>query len=784
MSNNPYGESASLIYGAGFSPVILKTNSKAPLLPDWNKDVPQLPALEHVSDMIRKSKDNNIGVATGTYLRNGDLFAAIDIDTDGFVPFVIKVIGKHVSGKIGASGLTIFARAPKGLKSAKFKAKGKKKYAAELMINSGMVAMPPSNHPNGFEYRHDGRPLHEVAHDDLPLLDENKIAILKAVLTNENAWTIIEGGPDVQGHEPMLALTAGGVAKLTNDLEWLTDCLNALFHPDYSGDTRKETIEMLRSAKDKGLGQVPRVDTEYVPGDVGPLPLGYLEDGTYVFYDQKRRILVTEDAKNIIRDGALMNLAPLSFWLEHYPKITQNGISGFDARAAGDALMQKCRQMGGFDTSKVRGRGVYLDAKGRVFVNWGDKKPDDTKYFYVCHLPLTTLPKDAIALDPHKVLEFFRLFRWQNPSEAYLLLGWTVLAVICGVFDWRPHIFICGRKNTGKTTLIVALMSLLEPIGIALDGQSTEAGIRQKLGADSRPVMLDEFESDQNIHRMKAVIKLIRSASSAKYTVSRGTPSGTALEFCIRSSFLLGAINPFTVTAADRSRIVILGLHKHDNDKAVSNKIAELAASFEDKGPSWCRMAIDNVAYVLAAIKTLQKVFPPNESRHALNMASLLAGAWVVLNQREMTDADAEVLIEEHRDVISSLAEAHEEDDAVESLNTLLGYKTEQGSIGTLLATIKHEGGQESYGRTLDDHGIRWVKDGFIVANSHPGTKKIFSESLWAEGVSVSALTRLDGAEKRKQLRFSGGVRSLAIWIPAKYITEDYIKADPSSKPY
>ena len=55
--------------------------------------------------------------------------------------------------------------------------------------------------------------------------------------------------------------------------------------------------------------------------------------------------------------------------------------------------------------------------------------------------------------------------------------------------------------------------------------------------------MLDEFESDQNLHRMKQVIKLIRSSSSGNLAIARGTPEGKALEFTIRASFLLAAIN-------------------------------------------------------------------------------------------------------------------------------------------------------------------------------------------------------------------------------------------------
>lgn len=773
-----YKSCANSFLDAGYNPVPVRQKKKGAANPDWNKHVPELPSEVEVAELKGRYADGNIGLATGTRLVTGRFFAAVDVDTPGFVSFVKKALRSYVSGKIGSKGLTVFCQADASLKSAKLKTKGKKDYGVELMIDTGMIVIPPSIHPNGNEYKWDGKSLLDLTHDDLPVLDAVTYAVIKHVVTNQCAWDIVEGGVDVQGNVPMLGLTASGVALLTDDLEWLAECLNALFHPDYDGDTKeKDTLRLLRTAKEKGLGAVSKAYGQYVAADTGPLPLGYLEDGRYVFLDQGRSLLLMESSNRLTSEGTLMNMAPLHFWLQQFPRFSEAGkLIGVDCRQAADTLMQACRRLGGFDTTKVRGRGVYLDAKGRVIVNWGDKVPSDTKHVYVCYLPLTARSEEPVEVDPSKVLELFRQFRWSNPSEPYLVLGWAVLAVICGVLDWRPHLFISGRKNSGKTTLILALMSILEPIGIALDGQSTEAGIRQKLGPDSRPVMADEFESDQNVGRMKSVIKLIRSSSSAKYTIARGTPEGKALEFCIRSTFLLGAINPFTVTSADRSRIVVLTMQKHDNNKDISNKIAELSQALEDTGPSWCRLVIDNVHHILAAIKTMQRVFPPCESRHALNMASLLAGAWVILHQREMTGADAETLIVEHSEIIGRLADAHDEDDSVECLNALLGYQTKHGPIGVLLAMIKYSTNLSQPKIGLQEHGIRWEKDGFIVANSHPGIKKVFEGTLWAEGGWVSALARVDGAEKSGQLRFSGGVRSLSTWIPAKYITEDYEK--------
>ncbi len=777
-----YEDWADAYIEAGYSPVAVRKKAKGAANPDWNKHVPELPSEEYIDALKQKYGAGNIGLATGTRLRNGRLFSAIDVDHPGFSEFIKTVLRNYVSGKIGSKGLTAFCQADNGLKSAKLKAKGQKAFGVEMMIDTGMIVIPPSIHPNGNAYVWDETPLLDIEQNNLPVLDAVVYELIKRVVKYEAAWEIVESGATVKGHELMLALTASGIAHITDDLKWVADCLNALFHQDYKGNTAEETLEMLESAKEKGLGLKSR--GEYAPDDTGPLPLGYLEDGRYVFLDQMRSLLLVESSNRLMTEGTLLNMAPMHFWLTNFPKRNMKGqIIGIDCRDAADSMMQLCRSKGGFDTSRVRGRGVWMDSNRAIVINWGDKPPQDSKYIYVCHLPLEARGEKEADIDAKIVLELFQQFNWSSPSEAYLLLGWAALAVICGVVDWRPHIFISGPKNAGKTTIILALMNLLEPVGIALDGQSTEAGIRQKTGPDSRPVILDEFESDQNVGRMKSVIKLIRSASSAKYSIARGTPDGKAMEFCIRSCFLMGAINPFMVTAADRSRIVVLKLHKHANDKTVSSRIAEMSHALDDVGPNWCKQVIKNTDYILKAIKTLQRVFPPCESRHALNMASLMAAAWVMLHQREMTEEDGHELLGEHTALINELAEAHEEDDAVECLNMLLGHRISDRSVGANLAMIKYEAHPNGEDYTfikneLEDWGIRWTGDGFLVANSHPGIRKIFKDTLWDGGAWVSALQRVQGARKEKQKRFSGSVRSLAIWLPASHLSNDYVKMD------
>lgn len=776
-SENIFEHYDELYEKIGLAATPVKFGDKKPLVKNWTQHR-ELKADERLQ-LRQKHAKASIGLLAGTVLSNGNLFGFLDGDHPGFTEFFCRLVDP-VSGKIGQKGITIFCQFAGDAKSKKVRQKGAKAPVAELMVSSGMTVIPPSPHPSGVRYRWHGKPLHEIDPCSLPMLDELRIDFLTKVCSNPSALTIAEGGPDLKAHDLMLALTSSGIALLDLDLEWMAHCLNGLLPPGYRGNTADETLGMLKSAREKNLGQGAVSGGGYEPGELGPIPLGYLPDGRFVFFEQTRHLIVVETSTRLVVLGTLLNLAPIEFWARNYS--TDKGIS---STAAGIALMTAGRAKGGFDEGSVRGRGVYIE-NGQVIRNFGGEIPSSANYAYICPIPLKIDP-DGKQVDPTSVLKFLQLFNFASPSAAFLLFGWLASAVICGALEWRTHVFITGAKNTGKTTLVNAMHNLLEKIVVALDGQSTEAGIRQKLGPDSRPVMLDEFESDQNLGRMRQVIKLIRSSSSGNLAIARGTPEGKALEFTIRASFLLAAINAMAVTAADRSRIVNLALNKHDNEKTRARQIAELSQQFEGTSASWCLRAMDLTAEILASVKTLQRVFPPCDSRHALNMSTLLGAAWTMLNGREIDEQSAEALIQEHLPFIDELAEAHDQDDAVECWNALLEYPL-QGShdgklLGEVLGQIKKlsEAGRDvrrdgnslkSLMTEIERLGMKWDSTGLIVANSHRALRDIFRGTQWEAGNWGDSLRRLPGASAAKQRRFSEDTRSLGTFIPAALIPD------------
>lgn len=784
-----FAQYAPAYTGLGLEPRPVTVGTKQPPFKEWQKPDNQID-LEKRARWLTKYADLGIGLRTGSILPDQTKIGVLDIDRNDMVRLARALVGSTCE-RIGSKGSALFFRYPGNVRRGQIIRRElgtPDVLIGDLLVEGAFCVIPPTIHPKtGEAYRWVGEPLERYDLAGLPLIRSKSdlvagglehgvsIELVFAALQSPHVGTLVTG---TATHDAALGFT-NDLLPYTQDVDLITLLVEAALPLNYEGNTLKEVPEFVRSGIAKGLHQPRAFDVSvYDPGDIGPIPLGYLRGEDFAFFDQGRRSVHGYSSNSLVTLGSLMALAPMSFWESRFPKFRDGEPAGVDGYRAGDVLIRLCKQRGGFNPSRVRGQGVYPGPGGTVIVNWGDKVPDDTRFVYMCHEPLD-MSETGRPVDPAAVLAMFKRFNWANPSAAYLLLGWTIASVICGVLDWRPHVFLTGAKNTGKTTLVRALQDLLRPVVISLDGQSTEAGIRQSIGADSRPVMLDEFESDENVKRMKLVLKLMRSASSADNVIARGTPEGKAIEYSIRSTFLLAAINPIHVTPADRSRIVVLGLAKHQNDKGVAESIARDLEYVRGLGPSWCQFALSNIERVLENIATLQRVFPPCDSRHQLNISTLLAAAEAALRDGPLTEDQARQVIAQHRTIIDALAEAHESDDSQECLDALLQHRVrvDLGDVmlGWLLASVRknREAGKDTHSTEaeLEKYGIRWEEDGFLVANSHRGLFEVFDGTLWQTGNWGPSLKRLDGALPVKQRRY-GGKPSLGTWIPASLIPE------------
>jgi putative DNA primase/helicase len=222
----------------------------------------------------------------------------------------------------------------------------------------------------------------------------------------------------------------------------------------------------------------------------------------------------------------------------------------------------------------VRGRGAWLD-DGRLVFHFGntlmvdDQKIDVTsiKSDYIYELRRKLPFADDVAMsndDGKRIFDVAKRFRWVNQASAYLLTGWVALAPVCGALRWRPHCWLTGEAGSGKTHIQNDFANwALSGICLYAQGNSTEAGIRQRLQHDAIPVLYDEAESnnDKDSNRIQGALSLARQASTESEALTlKGTIDGEGRDYLIRSMFLIASIQVGIKQQADHERIAKLVL--------------------------------------------------------------------------------------------------------------------------------------------------------------------------------------------------------------------------------
>ncbi|MCS0496869.1 hypothetical protein NVS89_17355 [Ancylobacter sp. MQZ15Z-1] len=520
-----------------------------------------------------------------------------------------------------------------------------------------------------------------------------------------------------------------------------------------------------------------QLGTGYDPGSAGPIPLGYTKQGDYALLDPVRKIVILASAQQLLSQQYLIGLAESGFWRRQFPG-QKPGSANY--AAAGEALLKACRRAGPFELSRIRGRGIWLE-NGEVVVNLG-KPVVSARYLYLCFevIPL----EDQEPFDAQRLRDHLGRYKWRSPQDAGLLFGWFAMAPVCGALPWRPHSFVYGPARSGKTTIHAVASIVLSPLAISADGQSTEAGIRQTLGPDSRPILLDEFESDQNGTTLRNVLRLARSASSADVPVLKGTPEGKAMSFSLRTTFLLSAINPRGMSPADQSRISMFELLMHDNDRDVARRIAEDEAYFRSTGSAWCSHMIA-LAHLVQPAADAVDLHLTGDRRHRQNMSILIGAGFVALNGRVPTDDEAKALAVEYAPAIERHALEVDRDDAQECFDHLLSHIVDGYPLGHWLACLRN--GQKGRTNDLGDaemvvasFGLRLITEGekaaLYIANGAPRMEEAFRGSTWAQKAWERALRKLEGAFTPKDpVHFQLLGKKRALGIPLHYLPDEPI---------
>jgi putative DNA primase/helicase len=478
----------------------------------------------------------------------------------------------------------------------------------------------------------------------------------------------------------------------------------------------------------------------------------------------------------------LLSLAPVDYWAALYP-----GRGGFQTDDAANNLMREAYAVGVFDPDDIRGRGAWID-DGRIVVHSGDKlivdgtstpvTAIDSSYIYEINRPMNLQRGPMINREQGMAfIDMLRGISWERPVNASLLAGWCVIAPVCGALNWRPHVWITGGAGTGKTWIMREVVSeLMGKAALVLQGESTEAGIRQSLGHDARPVIFDEAEAeDKASHdRIEKILNLMRASSAESDAVMlKGSSGHEARSFTIRSCFCFASIIYQARKHADLTRVTVLGVKRNrvnplDAFEVLKSTYAKVMTPEFVKG--FHTRTLTLMPVLLKNIEVFNRVAAEmfGGQRLADQIAPMCAGAALLTSDVPVTESQARKWIQaqDWRDEIS----LDEERDEYQCLNYLMeqvimveqgeyGTKVER-TIGELIATCCGGG----YGATevsnarerLGRLGIRCDGATFTISNTASAIKHVLKGTQWEKNHG-KVLQRIDDAEPTSVVYFSAG---------------------------
>ena len=527
----------------------------------------------------------------------------------------------------------------------------------------------------------------------------------------------------------------------------------------------------------------------------GIIPLGH-DRGIYYYLSRASRQIVALPA-GLHTSKSLLGLASAAHYWQRSRFVNQKGAVQWDDAA--DWLMTECRDVGIFDPSRLRGRGAWMD-KGRSVLHTGNSLIVDgassplmlpgSSFIYEAARPLSTVmasPLDTKAAN--QLVTICQSLRWERGISGTLLAGFIALAPICGGLAWRASIWITGGAGSGKSWVNENLIRpALGGTALQVTSKTSEAGIRQALMSDARPVLFDEAEREDasSAARMQGVLDLVRqSASEGGSAIIKGSQSQTgAKHYVIRSMFGFSSINVGIDHQADESRISVLGLrtptHQTADDAVAFARLQALALSTIT--PEFSAGLLARSVRLLPVIRHNAEIFAQAVALHLGSrrmgdqIGTLLAGAYSLHSVKEISLEDAQAY------VAKQAWGADSEQDTERDENRLLTVLTQSRvkfakpnssaidiTVGRLIEAAWGREQQISCDAAemeLRSIGIRTDgADAIYVSTNHPALKRVLQGTPWSSGWS-RALGRLPGAMPSKSgIRFGSMHNSKAVWI-------------------
>lgn len=544
-------------------------------------------------------------------------------------------------------------------------------------------------------------------------------------------------------------------------------------NPQWTDWNDLHQFESLDSVKDQM--QIDSYDFAWVK------PLGMRGDKFFYTSSMNKQVIALSSSSH--RDHNFRGIITDEYWIKHFPKMDEEeNIKGVQWDNVENFLKKSCMDLGIFDPSIIRGKGVWID-DNRIVVNTGEYKwvdgervseVSDTKYFYQATDRFNYDPTDIIKEEERvKIIQFFKNLRYKNKNDYIYLVSWIVQAQIFATLDWRPHIWLSGERGSGKSTILKWVNELI--FNSTLEEDSSSAGIRQYIENNAMPVIYDETEPDND--RLKSVIAMARqSSSNNESNTRRGTVGGAALSYNTQTCFLMGSIQKSGMTQADVSRFYIIDMlstkgQNQEDYKELLNfvdhiKKTKLVNRLFSYVVSDAKNILDNIQKVRVTIKGRDI-----EARLADQFSVTIACFFSILEGGEIKESDIDYILGVMAIDKTDYIEDNKVSDAEECLDAILSLKIDNQNTTVLYAIEAERTFNKSkghWGKELGSFGIRHDVEGnkiFIANTSRALSMALSKVSNFTDYSSL--LKRLDGAV-REQKRISGFGNQRGVTITLK----------------
>lgn len=553
-------------------------------------------------------------------------------------------------------------------------------------------------------------------------------------------------------------------------------------------------------------------------GDADPFVcLGY--DHSAYYYLPRRTQQVVRLPTAAHTKVQLLELAPLWWWEQQFP-----GKNGPDWLRAADTLITiNSRRV--YDPSRIRGAGAWYD-EGRSVLHLGDQLLVDnqrmgmtdisSRYIYEAGPSLETDPVEHLPTrEANRLVEICESLEWEHPMYARLLAGWCVIAPICGAMNWRPHVWITGRSGTGKSWVANHVVEpCLGPTALPVQGSTTEAGMRQALRQDARPIVFDEAEAEnrQGQQRIQSILDLARQASTEHNgAILKGSTGGQSMVFRVRSCFCLVSIGVGLQQQADQNRWtkLVMRPNRRPTARQEFDRIERMV--HETLTPAYTAALRARAYRLIPVIRDNARTFARagvealGSQRAGDQVGALLAGAYALFSGKRISPEEAQEWIESQdwggQGESASLTD--EERCLAEIAQNVVRVEGERSSFNLAVGELIHTAlrGQSmdidatQAQQSLSRHGVKTERrDGVervVISSSHRELRRLLQDSPWAVNWP-DIVGRVQGAQTKPSVRF-GGVTTRATSIPANAMlgepepeegeTQDWTQTTEASAP-